>query len=134
MCALLFKKPYLPNVHMLFPTASGACPLCGLRDTSGHMLGGCQLPHFLARYIAKHNTGVNIIYHTIQGSSGGMFCIMDPCPASDLPPGASATHVPEWLLPDESPAQRELYRPGLLLIPWLTKEMLSLLRFATPLL
>ena len=56
---------------------------------------------------------------------------MDACPASDLPPGVSATRVPEWLLPDESPAQRELYRPDLLLIPRLTNEMLSLLHFAT---
>ena len=34
-------------------------------------------------------------------------------------------------MPDESPAQRELYRPDLLLIPRLTNEMLSLLRSAT---
>ena len=130
--ALKFGLPYLPGVATPFPTHGGACPLCGQPDTSGHMLGGCRLPHFHARYIKRHNTGVQILYDSIvAGISGGMFCVMDACPVASLPPGVNATRIPEWMLPLVPPAQRALFRPDLLLIPGLTTETLWMLHSAT---
>ena len=105
MRAVLFKKTYLPNVQMLFPTVGGACLNSGLPDNSGHTLGvtwglpASPLPctlHCEAQHWCQYH------YDTIRvGSSCGMFCIMDACPATDLPPSVRVTRVPEWLLPDE---------------------------------
>ena len=63
--------------------------------------------------------------------SGGMFCVMDACPAASLPSGVSATRIPEWRLPLVPPAQRTLFRPHLLLIPGLTTDALWMLHSST---
>ena len=93
--AMKFCKPYLPGFATSFPTHSGARPLCGQPDTFEKKLGGCRLPHFHARYIKRHNTGVQVLYGAIvAGISGGMFCVMDACPAASLPLGVNATCIP----------------------------------------
>ena len=57
----------------------------------------------------------------------GMPALLHP----SLPPGVSATRIPEWMLPLVPPAQRALFRPDLLLIPGLTTETLWMLHSAT---
>ena len=73
---------------------------------------------------------------TDTGTPYGMFCLMDACPATFIPPGVSATHVPEWALPHAHPSPRALFRPDILLIfghttetPWLLHSAHKHLRF-----
>ena len=97
------------------------------------MLGGGGAASFptCTLHCEGHHWCFIIIYDTARpGSSGVMFCIIDASPTTELSPDISATHVLEWLLANESPALRDLYRSDLL-IPCLTNEILSLLRSAT---
>ena len=78
----------------------------------GRLFGGCKLPRFHARYVQRHNAGVKILYDTIAaGASGGVFCIMNACPAASLAPDFSDTRLPDWLLPHVPPAEHARFRP-----------------------
>jgi ribonuclease HI len=104
------------------------CPCCKMKaDSIGHMLGGCEASECKAITIERHNEAARIIHRTITKYSkfGGCFCILDACPASNLPPGVDGTRLPAWMLPEGHPYGSELVgcRPDMLIIEGLPSNV-----------
>lgn len=94
------------------------CPLCGLRDSGGHILGGCKERSLHAMYIKRHNVAVQIVADAIhKGTRGGCYTVMDACAEEASREYSAGTRLPSWLLPGASNAVRAKMRPDLLLIP-----------------
>jgi ribonuclease HI len=109
------------------------CPLCGMPDSTGHMLGGCHHPEAQAMTIARHDKSVKLIQKTISSSNlGGYYTIMDAGKASDLPEEVHGKRLPDWLFPstaslsqenrDNQNKKRSKLRPDILVIEGFTTQ------------
>ena len=58
-----------------------------------------------------------LLVRLVAGFASWVPVLMVMGPAGSLPPGVSATRLPDQLLPNVLPAQHALFRPDLLLIP-----------------
>ena len=105
-----------------------SCPLCGLPDSAGHILGECKQKDMKSLAIERHNAAGRIIAQTIrQGSLGNCVMVGDignagKCSTLNL----HDTRVPEWLLSDgdlrRADTNRTMARPDLMLINITTQE------------
>jgi len=124
--AFVCGRAYMPGVSTPFSTAYGGCPLCGGRDSVGHILGGCGDPRMKARYIARHNAAVCAIQTVVHsGPEGNLFCVMDAAPEHALPDGVSGIRVPAWMLPRVPAADLARMRPDILFVSGLTSADLT---------
>jgi ribonuclease HI len=117
--AMRCKMPY--NRHHDKAACTDACPLCGLPDSGGHILGSCEHKICKAMYIDRHNKAVRMIQAGVQkGGLGGFYTIMDACQANDLPEGVQGTRLPDWILPGMQSDLRHKMRPDLLIVKGIT--------------
>ena len=116
-----YRTSYMHNKHI---ATNDNCPLCGLSDGGGHMLGGCQHKICHSQYIKRHDEAVKIIQKAISsGALGGSFCIMDAGKKENLPPDVSSKRLPGWLsAPSLGTEAFEKCRPDILLIPGLSQQ------------
>ena len=99
-----------------------SCPLCGLPDSAGHMLGECMHKDMKSLAIERHNAAGRIVAQAIQHGALGN-CVMigdvgnaEKCNALNL----HSTRVPEWLLSDDDLLRANtnctVARPDLMLV------------------
>ena len=73
--AYMMKAPYLPGDA---PARDMECPLCGLDDAAGHILGGCRHKEMSAMYIARHDKAMRkVIQEAVKGEHGNFYIIAD---------------------------------------------------------
>ena len=66
--ACMFGKPYRKGQAV--PTYP-RCPLCGGRDSIGHMLGECACPEIQAIIIERHNGAARLILAAVLAAALG---------------------------------------------------------------
>ena len=95
--------------------SDGNCPLCGLPDSCGHILGGCKHRQLRAMYIARHNHAVRKVAAALCKHTDAAYTVLDACRADELGThGADSNRVPEFLLPLAPEAERRRMRPDIL--------------------
>jgi hypothetical protein len=73
--------------------------------------------------INRHNKAALMIHEAIVADSQNSdvsFTVLDACASDALPPGAHATRIPKWILPNTSDADRDRLRPDMLIIQGFT--------------
>ena len=66
------------RAKLLGLTKDDSCPLCGERESIGHLLGRCSHPSMKPLYIRRHDDAVIKIYKALQkGDAGGIFTVID---------------------------------------------------------
>ena len=98
--AYFMKAPYLPGDA---PARDMKCPLCGLDDAAGHILGGCKHKEMSAMYIARHDKAMRkVIQEVIRGEYGNYYIIADVGTPDGLKEmGVHSKRIPAFVLPDE---------------------------------
>lgn len=109
------RRPYFVHAGSQ-PASDDRCPLCGLPDSSGHILGGCEQRQMRAMYIARHDKAVGSITKALhRGSAGGSYTVMDACKERDLAAhDVDAKRLPGWLVPSVAREERSRMRPDIL--------------------
>jgi hypothetical protein len=51
------------------PSAKAPCPLCGLEDSGGHIMGDCRHKHMQGLTIQRHNDAVQTIAKALRKSA-----------------------------------------------------------------
>ena len=98
------------------------CPLCGGRDSIGHMLGECACPEIQAIIIERHNWAARLILAAVLAAALGACEVYADVGSLAKLGGLKVrgTRVPPSLLPDaslpEGPAQRAKLRPDIMLV------------------
>ena len=94
-----------------------SCALCDEQDSGSHMLCNCKHEVVQGMIINRHNAAVQQIAKTIhKGSLGGCYTVMDAGAQDALPPYASSTRLPPWLLQDIEDSLRLKLRPDMLVV------------------
>jgi ribonuclease HI len=107
------------RAKMLGLATTDSCPLCGDRDSIGHMLGRCAHHSMQPLYISRHDDAVIKIYKALQkGDDGGFFTIIDAGTMKEVlhTLTADGKRVPDWLLPNTDADTLRRMRPDILRI------------------
>ncbi len=136
------SKEYIHKQHLPFPTLktvikywggsiwtnkmakrcgrsrSSLCPLCGMEDSAGHLLGECSHDHIKGYHCQRHDNTVYRLCKILRLSKDPSIC------RSLLQADAKASHgrllegteseLPSWLLPQLSRHNRQKFRPDIL--------------------
>ena len=103
-----------------------ACPLCGLEDGAGHMLGGCEHRDIKGLIIERHNDAVRLLAQEIRNSDRfrDAALVMD-CKESDRESVlAIGTRVPNWIYEGVPEEHKDRLRPDLVLFEGITADQL----------
>ena len=111
----LMPNNMLEHRYKRAPTPN--CPLCGMHDGVGHILGRCEHPTLKSAYISRHNEALRQCTKTVLlGVGSTAYVVADAGRAELLPTGVHSTRLPAWLLPAAPETERCKMRPDLLII------------------
>ena len=99
--AWLYKAPYMKGQAI---ASNCKCPLCGLQDSGGHILGGCTHPGNKKLIIYRHDEAHRVIINAFNKGNQGSHLLIADVGTRDLLKelGVHYKRIPEWVLPDEA--------------------------------
>ena len=117
-----YKMPYFRGGRI---PSDIKCPLCGLDDSTGHMLGECMDTDMKSIYIERHNEAARMILtEVMKGAYGNRMVCMDVGSHAKVAHlNVKHTRIPENVISDHllrengmQTADRQKLRPDALII------------------
>ena len=99
--AWLYKAPYMKGQDV---ATNCNCPLCGLQDAGGHILGGCTHPEMRKLIIYRHDEAHRVIINAFNKETQGSHLLIADVGTQDVLKelGVHYKRIPKWVLPDNA--------------------------------